>query len=469
MSTSTDTGNIIADRRRIFFFALVTSFLTPFMGSSINIALPAIGSELGADAILLSWIPTSFVLASAIFLIPIGRLADIYGMRRIFFPGIILFTIGTLLCVFAWSTPMLIGFRMLQGIGNAMSFSTAIAALTAIYPAEKRGAVLGINVAVTYIGLSAGPVIGGIMTQTFGWRSIFYAVIPFGIIIILLLIQNRNEWMDRSPGRFDLVGSVMYGLLLLSLMYAISQFPGSECLFWIACSVPLAVFLIIWETHTQSPLFNLGLFWHNHVFTFSNIATIINYCATFAVGFLLALYLQFNRGLDPQSAGFVLIAQPVVQAIFSPAAGRLSDRIEPGIVASVGMGITAVGLFCLALLTETTPVFFVFAALTILGLGFALFSSPNTNAIMGSVSRDSLGIASATVATARQVGMMMSLGIVMMIFSVLIGRVQISYENHMQLMTSVQVAFGFFAILCVAGIYFSIARGKSKNGDDYSS
>lgn len=468
MSTTTDTGHTPADRRRIFFIALVTSFLTPFMGSSINIALPAIGSELGADAVLLSWIPTSFVLASAIFLIPMGRLADIHGMRRVFVPGIIIFTAGTLLCAFSWSTPLLIGFRLIQGIGNAMMFSTAIAALTAVYPPGERGAVLGINVAVTYIGLSAGPVLGGIITQNFGWRSIFYAVIPCGVFIIYLLLSSRDEWMERSPGKFDTAGSVMYGLLLLSLMYGLSLFPGPESLFFIACCVPLVIILVFRETRTDSPLFDISLFWHNHVFAFSNIATVINYCATFAVGFLLALYLQFNRGLDPQSAGIILVAQPVVQAVFSPAAGRLSDRIEPGIVASAGMGVTAVGLFCLALLTETTPVFFIIAALAVLGLGFALFSSPNTNAIMSSVSRDCLGIASATVGTARQVGMMLSLGIVMMIFSVIIGRVRISPENHLQLMASVQIAFGIFAVLCVAGIYFSMARGKIRKREDAS-
>jgi len=139
MSASPDTGSTSADRRRILFIALVASFLTPFMSSSVNIALPAIGAELGADAVLLGWIPTSFVLASAIFLIPMGRLADIHGMRRVFFPGIIIFTAATLLCAFSWSTPLLIGFRMLQGLGNAMIFSTSVAALTAAYP-RKRGA-----------------------------------------------------------------------------------------------------------------------------------------------------------------------------------------------------------------------------------------------------------------------------------------------------------------------------------------
>jgi len=460
MSTIANPGGIRKDRRSILFIALLTSFLTPFMISSVNIALPAIGSEFGADVVLLGWIPTSFILASAIFLIPMGRLADIHGMRRIFFPGILLFTAATLFCAFSSSTPILIAFRILQGIGNAMIFSTAIAALTAAYPPGERGMVLGFSVAVSYIGLSAGPVLGGLLTQNFGWRSIFFAVVPLGVIALILMLSHRNEWTERLPERFDLAGSVIYGLMLLSLMYGLSLLPEPEGWLCIILGAPLLILLIFQEMRSENPILDVSLFWHNHVFAFSNIAALINYCATFAVSFLLALYLQFNRGLDPQSAGLVLAAQPVVQAVISPAAGRLSDRIEPGIIASAGMGVTVIGLAMLALLTEETPLLFIVAALVVLGIGFAFFSSPNTNAIMSSVKRESFGIASATVATARQVGMMLSLGTVMVIFSVVMGRVQITPEYHTQLMGSVQIAFTVFAVLCVVGIYFSLARGR---------
>lgn len=460
MSNNTSPGKTHADRSSILLIAILTSFLTPFMISSVNIAIPAIGSEFGADAVLLGWIPTSYILASAIFLIPVGRMADIYGMRQVFFPGIVIFTVSTLLCAFSVSTPMLIGLRMVQGIGNAMVFSTAVAALTAVYPPGERGMVLGLSVAASYIGLSLGPVLGGVLTGNLGWRSIFLAAIPLAVIIILLLVKNGHEWTDTCQEKFDLAGSILYGLILLCLMYGLSLLPRNEGWVIVFFSIPLLTVFFLWEVRTESPIIEIEIFLKNRVFSFSSIATMINYCATFAIGFLLALYLQFNRGFDPQTAGFILASQPVVQAVFSPAAGRLSDRVEPGIIASAGMGATVVGLAMLSLLTEETSLLFLVSALVILGIGFALFSSPNTNAIMSSVGREYLGIASATVATARQVGMMLSLGITMVIFSLVIGRVQITPDVHTQLLTSIRVAFTLFALLCTAGIWFSLSRGK---------
>lgn len=460
MSISLSSRSTPTDRRSILVISTLASFLTPFMSSSINIALPAIGSEFGADAVLLGWIPTSFILATAIFLIPMGRLADIYGMRRIFSPGIVIFTAATVLCAFSNSTSMLIGFRMLQGFGSAMIFSTAVAALTAVYPPGERGRVLGINVAAVYIGLALGPALGGLLTSNFGWRSIFFAIIPLGAIVILMLFLNRDEWTDPHPERFDLTGSIIYGLMLLFLMYGLSVLPQTAGWAYILVGFVLLAVFIMWELRVESPVLKVKLFLENHVFFFSNLAALINYSATFAVGFLLSFYLQYNKGLDPQTAGLILVAQPFVQAVLSPSAGRLSDRIEPGIVASAGMGVTVIGLVMLAFLTEETPLLFTIGALAVLGLGFALFSSPNTNAVMSSVEREFLGIASATLATARQIGMMLSMGIVMMIFSVIIGHVQITPEYHAQLLASVQIAFAIFAALCVAGIYFSLARGQ---------
>jgi MFS family permease len=394
------------------------------------------------------------------FMIPMGRLADIHGMRRIFFPGFVIFTIATLLCALSDSTSMLIAFRLVQGIGSAMIFSTAVAALTAVYPPGERGRVLGINVASVYIGLAMGPVLGGVLTHAFGWRSIFLSVIPISAVVILLLLRNREEWTERNPDHFDLYGSVLYGLMLLSLMYGLSVLPETAGWGYILFGIFMLALFIRREMRVESPVLQVRLFLENHVFAFSNLAALINYSATFAVTFLLSLYLQYNRGLDPQAAGLILVAQPFVQAVLSPAAGRISDRIEPGIVASAGMGVTVIGLVMLALLTEETPLVFIVGALALLGLGFALFSSPNTNAIMSSVERRYLGIASATLGTSRQVGMMLSMGIAMMIFSVIIGRVQITPAYHAQLLSSVQIAFALFAALCVAGIYFSLARGR---------
>ncbi|HEX9899696.1 MAG TPA: MFS transporter, partial [Candidatus Methylomirabilis sp.] len=200
----------------------------------------------------------------------------------------------------------------------------------------------------------------------------------------------------------------------------------------------------------------------NAVFTFSNLAALINYSATFAVTFLLSLYLQYTKGLGPRDAGLILVSQPLVMAAFSPIAGRLSDRIEPRTVASLGMAFTVLGLVLLAFLGEGTPLAFIVATLVILGFGFALFSSPNTNAVMSSVDRRLYGVASATLGTMRLSGQMLSMGIAMLVFALYVGRVRIGAANPASFLYSLKVAFAIFAILCFFGIFASLARGRLK-------
>jgi MFS family permease len=211
---------------------------------------------------------------------------------------------------------------------------------------------------------------------------------------------------------------------------------------------------------TESPIFDMNLFKQNRVFAYSNLAALINYSATFAVSFLLSLYLQYTKGFGPTKAGTILISQPIIQAIFSPFAGRLSDKIEPRIVASMGMALTAAGLFSLTFLTQDTTVTFIIASLILLGFGFALFSSPNTNAVMSSIDKRFYGVASGTLGTMRVIGMMLSMGMVMIIFSVYIGRIQITPEYYPLFLKSIKLAFVIFAFLCIGGVFASIVRGK---------
>jgi MFS family permease len=204
----------------------------------------------------------------------------------------------------------------------------------------------------------------------------------------------------------------------------------------------------------------MNLFRSNTVFVFSNLAALINYSATFAVSFLLSLYLQYIKGLSPQNAGLILVSQPIMQALFSPSAGRLSDRIESRIVASAGMALTVIGLLLLTLLNEETALVFIIVSLMLLGFGFALFSSPNTNAIMSSVEKRFYGVASATLGTMRLIGQTLSMGIAMLIFAIHIGKVQITPEYYAPFLTSTQTAFVVFAVLCFGGIFASLARGN---------
>jgi EmrB/QacA subfamily drug resistance transporter len=448
---------------RIVLLVITTSFfLTPFMGSAVNIALPSIGQEFGMDAVLLAWITMSYLLAGTVFLLPFGRIADIHGRKKIFTCGMIIFTASSVLAALSISGGMLIASRVIQGIGGAMIFGTGVAILISVFPAAERGKVLGINVAAVYLGLSLGPFLGGLLTQYAGWRSIFWLNLPLGLIIISYLFWKlKEEWAEAKGEKFDLSGSVIYGLAVIALIYGFSLLPEISGAVLTGIGVAGMLLFIRWETKTASPILHMDLFRHNWVFAFSNLAVLISYSATFAVAFLLSLYLQYVKGFTPQSAGLVLVAMPTVQAIFSPYAGRLSDRISPQLLASAGMALTTIGLGLLVFINRQTSIGFIVASLIMLGAGFALFSSPNTNAIMSSVAKKSYGVASAMIGTMRQVGMMFSMGISMLIISLYVGRVEITPEYHAAFTMSLRTAFIIFAVLCFGGIFASLARGKT--------
>jgi EmrB/QacA subfamily drug resistance transporter len=446
--------------------ASLSSFITPFMISSINIALPVIGKEFNTDAVLLSWVATSYLLAAAVSLVPFGKLADIYGRKRIYMIGMVLFTLTSLLSAVATSASMLIIFRIFQGAGSAMVFATGIAILSSVYPVEERGKVLGIAVAAVYSGLSCGPFLGGFLTQHLSWRSLFLIVIPFGVVIILLMcFKLKGEWKGAEGQKFDLTGSIIYGTAIFAFMYGVSILPDTLSVILILTGVVGLFAFIRWELVVASPVFEVNLFVTNRTYAFSCLAALINYSATFAVGFLLSLYLQYIKALSPQSAGLVLVSTPVVMAIFSPLAGRLSDRIEPRVISSLGMGLTVLGLVLLIVLNEHTKLAYIITSLMILGFGFALFSSPNMNAIMSSVDKRFYGIASASVGTMRLLGQMLSMGIVTLIFALYIGRTQITPQSYAMLIKSVRVAFIVFSCFCASGIFFSLYRGRLRPGD----
>jgi len=452
-----------ASKGAALVISTTAAFLTPFMGSSINIALPRIGTDFSMDAILLSWVAQSYLLSAAIFLVPFGRLADIYGRKRIFTWGIAIFTLSSFLLALTNSVITLLSFRILQAIGSAMIFGTGVAILTSVFPAQERGRVLGINVASVYAGLSFGPFLGGFLTEHFGWRSIFLVNVPLGLLVITLIFWKlKGEWVGAQGEKFDFVGSVIYGMTLAAIMYGISLLPDLSAIWFIVAGVIGIWTFGRWEARVSCPVFNMALLRHNTVFTFSNIAALINYSSTFAVGFLLSLYLQYTKGLSPQNAGLILVSQPIIMSLISPIAGRLSDRFEPQLLATIGMVVTFIGLIFFAFLSADTSLSVIIFGLIVLGIGFAVFSSPNTNAVMSSVEKRFYGISSATLGTMRLIGNMLSMGIVMLIFATVIGRVQITPEHYPLFLKSVRIAFIIFAITCFGGIFASMARGKMR-------
>ncbi len=452
-------------KRSALLIAVLASFLTPFMVSSINVALPAIGSEFGMGAVLLSWVSLSYLLAAAMFLVPFGRFADIHGRKRVFSCGIGIYTLSSFLIVFSPSAPVFLLLRVMQGFGSAMIFGTGIAIVTSVFPPGERGRVLGINVAAVYLGLSLGPFLGGFLTQHLGWKSIFLANVPMGLVVIYFVVRRlKGEWADSAGEAFDLAGAAIYGLSLIAAMYGLSLLPARAGIWLVLTGVLLVAAFIAWELRAKSPVLNMRLITTNLSFSLPNVAALINYSATFAVTFLMSLYLQYIKGFTPQHAGVILVAQPLVMALFSPLAGRLSDRIEPRFVASAGMGFTVAGLTLFAFLSEQTALWSIVLSLVVLGFGFALFSSPNTNAIMGSIEKKYYGVGSSMLGTMRLTGQMLSMGIAMVIISHYIGDSRITPELYLPLLQSMRTTFMVSASLCVLGIFASLARGNIRSG-----
>ena len=446
-------------KRVVLFIAILSSFLTPFTSSSINIALPTIGQKLHLDAISLDWVATAYLLAAAACLVPFGRLADIRGRKRVFQIGIVVDAAASVLCAFAPSGGWLIAFRVLQGIGGAMIFGTSIAILTSVYPPQERGRALGFTVASVYTGLATGPLIGGLVTHRFGWPGIFLLNAILGVIISVVVFSRlRGEWAGARGEKYDFPGAVLYGVAMVVLVYAFSVLPQLWGLALVAAALAGFAVFIWWELRQPAPVLNVGLFRGNSVFALSNLAAFINYSATAAVTFLLSIYLQRLRGFSAEQAGLILMVQPVIMVICSPIAGGLSDRVEPRVVASIGMTLTTAGLAVLSFLSSQAGLALVFVGLAVLGLGFGFFSSPNTNAVMGAVDRRFYGVASGTLGTMRLTGQAFSLGLVLLLFSLYIGREEITPAPFLQ---SMRTTFIISAVLCFGGIFASVYRGRA--------
>ncbi len=440
---------------------MLASFVTPFMGSSVNVALPAISEEFSMPAVLLSWVVTSYLLAAAVFLVPFGRLADIHGRKRLFLYGMWVFVAASLLCAIAPDALTLISFRALQGLGSGMMFGTSVAILSSVYPPRERGKVLGLAVAAVYTGLAAGPFFGGILTGSLGWRSLFIVLLPMGAIVLYAgYTRLKGEWAEARGERFDLGGSTIYAFALTGVVFGLTQLPEVTGAVISAAGLGMVAAFVLWEARVDKPVLDMRLFRRNRRFAFSNLAALINYSATSAVVFLVSLYLQVFKGIGVEEAGIILVSQPIVMAFFSPLAGKLSDVVEPQIIASIGMAISAVGLTLMALFDEGTSTFEIVLALAVLGFGFALFSSPNTNAIMGAVERRHYGVASAAVGTMRLIGQVLSIAIATLFISIYVGNVELTNADADAFLQSYRVGFITFAVLCALGVFASLARGK---------
>ncbi len=445
--------------------AILTAFLTTFSGSALNLSIPAIDNEFNAGAAAIGWVISGYILAAAAFSVPIGRMADLTGRERILKAGILVFSISCGAICFVGTMEALLLFRVTQGIGAAMVFSTNQAVLISRYPPEKRGKVLGFFIAATYTGLTTGPVLGGIMNHAFGWRSIFLLTLVVGLVTFGLAVKNLRNLdgnVEVSRQKMDLLGSILFIISILSMMYGLSALTA----------VPFAKYLIIlsigWflvfirhELHIENPVVQIRLFRKNSGYLLSNLAALLNYSATFAVGYLMSIYLQVIRGFDSQVAGLILISQPLIMALLSPYTGRLSDRISPHKLASFGMGLCALGLLLFIFVTKEMPLSYIISGLFIVGLGFAFFSSPNTNAVMSCVEPADYGVASSILATMRNLGHSSGMAVLTFIIVTFLGNIPLAQADPYAILYVMRISFTVFTCLCVVGVFISLKRNNA--------
>lgn len=448
-------------RISILIIACMSSFITPFMGSSINVALPIMGKELSISASLLAWIVTSYLLSISIFLLPSGKIADIYGRKKIFLSGLIIYSFSSFLLSLFRDPYIIIFFRVIQGIGAAMIFGMGIAILTEVFPPHERGKAFGINSASVYTGLSLGPFLGGILTKEFGWRSIFIFNSIFSFITaIYLILSFKMEFKNLVKEKFDIKGAIIYGASLLFLIYGLSILPSKKGIILFLTGILGMILFINFENKNEYPILNVNLLRKNLVFSFSNLATFINYTSTAGVILLLSLYLQYIKDINPRDTGIILLAQPFFMALVSPFAGRISDKINPGIVASFGMFLTFLSLLLFIFLSRDTEILFIILNLILLGFGLGMFASPNTNAVMSSIDKKFYGVGAGMLATMRVLGQMFSMAIVTMILTIFVGKEKIVTENFPLFLKSLKITFLTYSILCFLGIFVSLKRKK---------
>jgi EmrB/QacA subfamily drug resistance transporter len=452
----------------VLLVATTAGFLSTFMSSAVNIALPHMEREWGVSAVVLGWISLAYILAAAAFLMPVGRLGDVYGRKRFFAIGMSAFSILVLAGALSPSASVLIILRVLQGAATAFLFASTVAMVTLAHSPEERGRALGMQVGGVYLGLTLGPVLGGLITDGLGWRYIFVIVGAVGVVNTVLTIRQLRgvEWREAKRAPFDVTGSITWAIALTALLVGFSLLPGVIGWALIVAGVAGIVGFLWWETKAADPVLNVDLLRRNRVFAFSNAATFINYAATYAMTFLMALYLQYNKGLSARGAALVLVTGTVVQTAFSPVSGRLSDRMPARYVASAGMAVCVLGLGALIFVGVNTPYWYIITTLCVLGLGFGFFATPIIHAIMGSVDPSRTGVASATIGTMRLTGQSISIGLATLVLAVVVGPHEITNQDLPHMLTSIRITFAIFTVLCILGVGASLVGPRKGEGGE---
>ena len=455
-----------AERRIVLLACCVSGFITPLLSTMMNLSLINIGEEFGVGSHEQAYVNTAFLLSSVVFMVPMAKAGDLFGKKRIFTLGVAVIAAVCLVAVFSPSFWFLIACRVVIGFGSACIVTTSISMITDVFPPGVRGGAIGMQTMCVYIGLAAGPPLGGVLNDIFGWHSLFLVVVPFAVAAIALIGMFKHNIVMDDGGTMDVRGAVLYGVGIVLCMGGLINMPET----WAFVALPVGVLILIgfalWELRAEDHLLNVRLF-KGRVFSGSCLATFLNYAASYSISYFLALYLQSIGQMSGMQAGLVMLIQPAIQAVGTPYFGRMSDRMaDKRILPTAGLLISAVGIATILTYGTVLNLGMVVVTLMIVGFGFSLFSAPNTSIIMGSVSPRETGDASAMVAVMRQTGMMLSMGIAMLFISVVMGSADNlnpdTYDSFIEVM---RYSFGLCVVMCLIGAVVSMFRGKGSVED----
>lgn len=447
----------------LLLICTVLSFFTVFAVNAVTIVIPTIAAEYHMSNIMQNWITIIFLLVVAVLSVPAGQITGKYGLRKVTIISTILFIIISIVNVLVTSQEQFLACRLILGIALAFINVTSMAMIVSAFPPEERGTALGINITGVYIGLSLSPVLGGILNYNLGWRSVVLFGVPFLFVILALLLTTiKDEWITFEGIPIDVKGALSYGVGMALFMYGFTILNTRMGMILTVLGVIILIMFAVIEMRQDHPVFDIRFF-KNHKFLSANFASLCAYLATYAVTTILNYHLQYIKGFDSQTAGLILLVAPLCQVVLAPIAGRLSDRFVPQILAAIGMALGTISLFLFSSLDSATSMTFLVAAMIIYGVGFGLFSPPNTNVIMGSVPPNDTSIASASVATMRTVGQAMSMGILTLVFAFIMGDVPIIEQYYPLLIQSCQITCIICVVLCILSVFASFVGIKSEN------
>lgn len=409
----------------MLFSVALGTFMSALDASVVNVANPVIQAYYNVPLATVEWVVTAYLIVVSSVLLFFGRLSDLYGQKKLYITGFVVFTIGSALCGLSASIGILIGFRVLQALGAGMMFSTNSAIITHNVPADRRGRAFSVNAVSVAVALSTGPVLGGWLTSAFGWQSIFYINLPIGIIGITAAMRYIPTDKHKPAVSMDIPGSIMIFAALFMILLALEQLSADISAPTFALMMLSGLFVawvfIHYEKRSKHPILNLKLF-RIRVFSASLAAAVFNYMAQYIMVFLVPFYLQTVRMYTPAMSGLLYMPMPLAALITAPIAGFIADRADTRILSSVGMGVMAAGLFLLSRLEVDTPNSYIIIAMAVTGFGSALFQTPNNSAVMGSVPAVSRGVASGMLATARNIGMVFGVGLSGTLFTLFAGQ-----------------------------------------------